>query len=63
MASIAYVFVNCRVGSLEMRQYRSQSSRCVNCRVGSLEKIGGRLYLRHDVNCRVGSLERELKTC
>ena len=52
------LFVNCRIGSLEIEWLYEQDNADVNCRIGSLEilkNIGDKI---ETVNCRIGSLER-----
>ena len=61
MDSIRYrggVFVNCRIGSLEMDHVGNYlRHHGVNCRIGSLEMLDDAPYLPRIVNCRIGSLE------
>ena len=49
--------VNCRIGSLEIKEVSKNKEDKVNCRIGSLEMWIGHLPLMHCVNCRIGSLE------
>ena len=49
--------VNCRIGSLEKRDYQAALRVYVNCRIGSLENGMVVEDLRYAVNCRIGSLE------
>lgn len=50
--------VNCRIGSLEMREFASPPP-YVNCRIGSLESQEEEAIELLKVNCRKGSLEMQ----
>ena len=53
------LFVDCRIGSLEMSTVSLDLLTTVDCRIGSLEKIQ-KLYERDArVDCRIGSLETD----
>ena len=49
--------VDCRIGSLEIRDLGRPVPVCVDCRIGSLETYIGKVMGAGDVDCRIGSLE------
>ena len=59
---LAFIEVNCRIGSLEMEQSDRDNVRTVNCRIGSLESNRKICQFGCHVNCRIGSLEKMILT-
>ena len=51
------IYVNCRIGSLEIGCRKGFPDLTVNCRIGSLEIAGELVNDFATVNCRIGSLE------
>ena len=56
------IYVDCRIGSLEMLTVLLKYLPDVDCRIGSLEKSCAMPGLRDIVDCRIGSLERKRRT-
>ena len=54
------IYVNCRIGSLEIFDDSLTGTILVNCRIGSLEIAYPSSNGGFDVNCRIGSLEKQL---